>query len=141
MKVFVLKTFPFAADGINASTLVAGTFEEITSGLVPGLQSAGLITTNEDEVAEYHHTEAQTLENVAFSGAPEIQNGQGAGEGTQNGSEEPPVEIPEAWADLPWPELRALAAKVSEEPIKDKDGAIDAITAELAARGQAPAQD
>ncbi|MBM2293756.1 hypothetical protein JQX09_17645 [Sulfitobacter pseudonitzschiae] len=138
MKVFILKSFPFAANGINAKTLEAGTFTDINDNLVAGLDAAGLVTTDDAEVEEYRRVKALDLENGAFTGAPEIQ---GDGQGTQREPDTTPVEIPEAWADLPWPELRALAAKVSEEPIKDKDGAIDAITAELAARGQAPAQD
>jgi hypothetical protein len=45
--------------------------------------------------------------------------------------------IPADWRDLDWPELRSLASKVSEEPIKTKEDAVDAIEAELERRADA----
>lgn len=44
------------------------------------------------------------------------------------------VEIPEDWEGLSWQKLRALAAKVSDDAIINKDGAIEAIRNELSRR-------
>lgn len=128
MKVFVLKSFPLAANGLVAVELKSGTTTDVPDELVNGLVAAGLVTNDAEVAAEYQRNAGVTLENGALDGAPE-----------QKGDE--PVEIPEDWADLPWPELKSLAAKISETPITDKDSALDAINGELAARGQAPAGD
>lgn len=45
------------------------------------------------------------------------------------------VAIPADWRELPWPKLRALAAKVSPGPVTDKPDCIAAIEAEMARRG------
>lgn len=45
--------------------------------------------------------------------------------------------IPADWRGLDWPELRSLAAKVSDEPIISKADAEAAIEAELARRADA----
>lgn len=44
------------------------------------------------------------------------------------------VEIPENWQDLPWPELRSLASKLTDSPITTKADAVAAIEAELMVR-------
>jgi len=47
---------------------------------------------------------------------------------------EPPLEtaaIPENWRELPWPELRSLASKLSDTPISNKADAIAAIEARV----------
>jgi len=41
------------------------------------------------------------------------------------------VEIPEDWASLPWPQRRALAALLTDKPVKSAADAEAAITAEL----------
>lgn len=47
------------------------------------------------------------------------------------------VEIPDGWRDLPWPEKRALAAKVTDVPVINSAQASEAIEAELVRRGTA----
>ena len=47
------------------------------------------------------------------------------------------VEIPEDWASLGWPDLRALASEVSGENVRSKDQAVAAIKAELESRAAA----
>lgn len=44
------------------------------------------------------------------------------------------VVIPEDWEDLSWPDLRSLASSFSDDPIKNKNEALDAIAAELERR-------
>lgn len=44
------------------------------------------------------------------------------------------VEIPANWRDLPWPKLRSLASKVSDDPISNRPVAVAAIEAELSRR-------
>jgi len=41
------------------------------------------------------------------------------------------VAIPDHWEDLGWPEMKSLASKVSDAPIKTKDDALTAIKAHL----------
>lgn len=45
--------------------------------------------------------------------------------------------IPEGWRDLPWPALRSLAAKVSDETVRSKDDAVAAIEIEIERRAGA----
>jgi hypothetical protein len=47
------------------------------------------------------------------------------------------VVIPDDWRGLAWPALKSLASKLSDEPIRDKDDAVKAVEAEVAARGVA----
>lgn len=44
------------------------------------------------------------------------------------------IEIDEDWAELPWHDLRSLAASLSDDPVRSKDDATDVIEAELARR-------
>jgi hypothetical protein len=39
--------------------------------------------------------------------------------------------IPDDWHELPWPALRSLASKLSDETIKSKDDAVAAIELEI----------
>lgn len=41
------------------------------------------------------------------------------------------VSIPDNWRDMPWPAMKSLAAKVSDEKINSKDDALAAIELEL----------
>lgn len=126
MQVFVLKTFPFAADGIKAVSVSAGTVAEIHDELVPGLEAAGNVTTDEEKAEEYLRAQERKLENTALTGAPETQTSTGE-----------PVEIPEGWADLSAKELRELADNFAETPTANKDEAVAAIEAEITKREQA----
>lgn len=44
------------------------------------------------------------------------------------------IEIPDAWADLKYGDLRSLASSVSDTPIHNRDEAVAAVTAEIARR-------
>lgn len=44
------------------------------------------------------------------------------------------VAIPDGWRGLPWPALKSLAAKLTDDPVRDKTDAIDAVSAELTRR-------
>lgn len=41
------------------------------------------------------------------------------------------VPIPATWREMPWPAMKSLAAKVSDEKINSKDDAVAAIELEL----------
>ncbi len=47
------------------------------------------------------------------------------------------VEIPADWATMPWNDRRALAAQLTDDPVKNGDQVTAAIEAELARRGTA----
>lgn len=42
--------------------------------------------------------------------------------------------IPDDWRELPWPALKSLASKLSDEKIKSKDDAVAAIELEIESR-------
>jgi len=44
------------------------------------------------------------------------------------------VEIPPAWRELPWAQMRSLAAKVATAPVRTQADAVAAIEAEIARR-------
>lgn len=98
----VIKPFHYAADGVTEKTMRAGSTQMIHDHLVDGLVAAGFL-----------ERPSQALEISAETQVPEIK------------------EIPEDWRDLDWPAMRALAAEISEEPIRSKEDAITAIEAHL----------
>lgn len=55
---------------------------------------------------------------------------------TESGVELHPIS--DGWRDLPWPALKSLAAKVSDETIKTKDDAVAAIELEVERRKATP---
>lgn len=47
------------------------------------------------------------------------------------------IVIPDDWRALAWPALKSLASKLSDQPIRDKEDAVKAVEAEVAARAAA----
>lgn len=115
----VLKPFPYGDDGIHASDLAAGETHQIHEELTAGLVREGYI-----EIAPND------------AGASNVSSPTGTAVGA--GGQALIVEIPDDWATLAWPSLKALGAKI--DPLaKTKPDCISAIEAELAKR--AAAQD
>lgn len=112
MWVKVLKSFPYAHDGMHTRQLEAGEVLPIHDDLVDALHRDGYI--EEADQAEI---------DAAGSGAVIL---------------DPPVEIPDDWETLHWFKLRALAAQLNDGGApKDKLGAEALIRAELARRAGA----
>lgn len=42
------------------------------------------------------------------------------------------IEIPKVWQNLSWPEMKSLASKLTDDPIKTKEDAVAAIEAAVA---------
>lgn len=130
----ILKPFDLYRDGTTPEPVAAGQSVEIPDELFPGLNDEGFVALANVPQPPVNPTATNDApENKALQSAPENGAGGGseAGEGTEPATL---VEIPEGWADLPWPELRSLAAAVSDTPINSKDEAIAAIQAETEAR-------
>jgi hypothetical protein len=108
MRAIVLSTFLYSLDGMTEILVKKGTKRDIRDDLAPGLEMEGFIAP---------------APAVAPTGDDEENPGA--------------VEIPANWRDLPWQELRALAAKVSPDPVGNKESCLAAIEAELARREQA----
>lgn len=112
MWVKVLKSFPYAHDGMHTVQLAEGAAVQIHDDLVPALHRDGYI-----EEAEEGEIDA-------------------AGEGPVVLA--PPLDIPDDWETLHWFKQRALAAQLNEGVApKDKLAAQALIQAELTRRAGA----
>lgn len=58
-----------------------------------------------------------------------------AAEAARKTADRAKVKIPAQWADMPWHDMRALAAELTDDPVRSKEEAAAAIQAELKRRG------
>lgn len=123
MRVTVLRPFVYGHDGVHGRALAAGDVAEVRDTLVPGLRAEGYVGDAPATVAAPPDT--------ATAGVPDDAAPDPAAAAAANTAA---LTIPDDWRELSWPERRALAASVSETPIKSADDAEAAIEAELARR-------
>lgn len=119
----VITPFPFAKDGINPRNLCKDEVIDFPEGLVSALKAEGLIGPNDDDGNQdaLEGTGGKVLETKVVE-PDEFKADKGS------------VNIPDGWTDLPWPELRGLACRISDDPIKSRVDAIAAIQAEIDSR-------
>lgn len=120
MLVKVLRSFPYSRDGYTTLQAVKGERTDVPDHLVPGLEREGYIGGTKDA--------GPSPEDKMIRATPENKRT------AEPRADQAQVEIPDDWRDLPWAQLRSLASKVSNDPVRDKDGAVAAVEAELARR-------
>lgn len=59
----------------------------------------------------------------------------------ESAAERAAVVIPGNWREMGWPDLRSLASKLTDEPVRNKDEAVAAVEAEAARRAGTPATE
>lgn len=111
----VIKAFPLSRDGVTATLLSVGEVVSIPATLVAGLEREGFIAAVTPKVEA---AVVPPLENRADVSRPSPAHPNDGG-----------VVIPSWWRDMPWPQMRSLAASLSDAPIRNKDDAEAAIVA------------
>lgn len=126
MRCKVLKSFPYAHDGIKVEDLPEGENRDIRDELVPGLIAEGFVerapATVDPGVTEAERIAREKAEAEAKAAAL-------AARGAVVIPDEMPTKLDE---------LRELAVQLTDEPVKSKDDALKAIEAEKARRAASP---
>jgi hypothetical protein len=127
LKFTALRPFPLSRNGIETVMIQKGdVIDDIPADLVDGLEKEDYIREGEHDLSRM-----PAPENKDAGPAPETQAPVDPVMTDPATTEDSKIVIPENWQELEWPQLRSLAASVSETPINSKDAAHDAITAYL----------
>jgi len=142
MRIRVLRDFPYAANGFTIRILHADNEENIHDDLIPGLVAEEFVEILKAEPSESVLSLSDNPP-VADASEPDAydvdQDGALDSSSERLRTAEPrakqlAVDIPDNWRDLPYPTLRSLAARVSNDPVKTRDDCETAVEAELARR-------